>query len=99
MRLSDTAVLAEAIGQLSAQASPPPLPPTRKAQRRDKEKQGNIPSSDSGRLASECLVLQAQKCAKLWCQHMFARATCEKEQRDPREGSLVMGRFVRLSAF
>ena len=60
-------------------------------------KHGNRDSSDSGRFARQCCVVQAQKCAKLWCQHIFARGTSYKEELDPREGSLGMGHFVRFA--
>ena len=60
-------------------------------------KQGNRYASDSCRFASECFVVKAPKCAKLWCQHIFARGTSCKEKHDPREGSPVMGHFVRFT--
>ena len=41
-------------------------------------------------------VTQAERCAKLVCQHIFARGTRYKEERDPPEGS-VGGHFVRFT--
>ena len=59
--------------------------------------QGDTYSSDSGRFARQFCVVQAQKCTKLLFQHIIARGTTYMEERDPREGSLGMGHFVRFT--
>ena len=44
-------------------------------------KHGNTLVSDSGRFAFECFVVQAQNCARLWCQHIFARGRVRRKSR------------------
>ena len=61
------------------------------------EQQGDKEASDSGRFARQLCIVQAQKCSKLLCQHIFAWGTSYREERDPRQGSLGMVLFVRFT--
>ena len=54
-------------------------------------KQGTFPRVTPDGLHVSVLLCRL-KSARNWCQHMFARGTSYKEERNPREGSLGMGR-------
>ena len=62
-----------------------------------RDHKGDTEASDSGRFARQFCVVHAQECAKLLFQHIIARGTTYMEERDPPEGSLGMGHFLRFT--
>ena len=67
---------------------------------RKRLKHGNSAANDSGRFACVCFGVQSEKCAKPCFQHIFllgGRVGRRSTILETREGSLVMGRFVRFT--